>query len=142
MHSWTSAHLRPKTAQDVITPCSSHLCLTDPNLLYGGKPSEVVPSFPFGSGAAWLLRRSGPGTDVHFSGDETGLQWEDCLFELQNAVKWRMVISRGQDERSQMHAMSPLLNTYSGMTNRGLIDEEQDGYSKEMSKNARAEQLV
>ena len=36
---------------------SSHTCLTDPNLLYCGKPSEVVPSFQFGSGAAWLLRR-------------------------------------------------------------------------------------
>ena len=39
---------------------------------------------------------------MHFSGDETGLQWEDYLFELQNAVEWRMVMSRGQDERSQM----------------------------------------
>ena len=29
---------------------------------------------------------SGLGTDVHFSGDETGLQWEDYLFELQNAA--------------------------------------------------------
>ena len=66
---------------------------------------------------------SGLGTDVHFSGDETGLQWEVCLFELQNAVEWRMVISRGQDERSQMHAMSLLLNTCSGMTNRVLIDD-------------------
>ena len=46
MHSCTSAHLKPQTAQDVITPCSSHSCLTDPNLLYRGKPSEVVPSFP------------------------------------------------------------------------------------------------
>ena len=60
----------------------------------------------------------GPGTDVHFSGDETGLQWEDYLFELQNAVEWRMVMSRGQDERSQMHAMSLLLNTCRSMTNR------------------------
>ena len=66
---------------------------------------------------------SGLGTDVHFSGDETGLEWEDCLFELQNAVEWRMVMSRGQDERSQMHAMSLLLNTCSGKTNRMLIDE-------------------
>ena len=66
---------------------------------------------------------SGLGTDVHFSGDETGLQWEDYLFELQNAVEWRMVMSRGQDERSQMHAMSLLLNTCSGMTNRVLIDD-------------------
>ena len=83
----------------------------------------MVPSFPFGSGAAWLLIRSGLGTDVHFSGDETGLQCEDCLFELQNAVEWRMVMSRGQNERSQMHAMSLLLNTCSGKTNRVLIDE-------------------
>ena len=65
---------------------------------------------------------SGLGTDVHFSGDETGLQWEDYLFELQNAVEWRMVMSRGQDERSQMHAMSVLLNTCSGMTTRVLVD--------------------
>ena len=55
---------------------------------------------------------SGLGTDVHFSGDETGLQWEDYFFELQNAVEWRMVMSRGQDGRSQMHAMSLLLNTW------------------------------
>ena len=62
---------------------------------------------------------SGLGTDAHFSEDETGLQWE----ELQNAVEWRMVMSRGQDERSQIHAMSVLLNTCSGMTNRVLIDD-------------------
>ena len=66
---------------------------------------------------------SGLGTDVHFSGDETGLQWEDYLFEMQNAVEWRTVMSRGQDERSQMHAMSLLLSTCEGMTNRALIDD-------------------
>ena len=66
---------------------------------------------------------SGFGIDVHFSGDETGLQWADYLFELQNAVEWRMVMSSGQDERSQMHAMSVLLNTCSDMTNRVLIDD-------------------
>ena len=32
-------------------------------------------------------------------------------------------MSRGQDERSQVHAMSVLLNTCSGMTNRVLIDD-------------------
>ena len=48
---------------------------------------------------------SGLGTDVHFSGDETGLQWEDYLFDLQNALECIMVMSRGQDERSQMHAI-------------------------------------
>ena len=58
-----------------------------------------------------------------FSGDETGLQWEDYLFELQNAVERRMVMSRGQDDRSQMHTMSLLLNTCSGMTNRVLVDD-------------------
>ena len=66
---------------------------------------------------------SGLGTDVNFSGDETGLQWEDYLFELQNAVEWRMVMSRGQDERSQLHAVSLLLNTCSGITNIVLIDD-------------------
>ena len=34
-----------------------------------------------------------------------------------------MVMSRGQDERSQMHAMSLLLSTCEGMTNRVLIDD-------------------
>ena len=52
-----------------------------------------------------------------------GLQWEDYLFELQNAVEWRMVMSRGQDERSHMHAVSLFVNTCEGMTNRVLIDD-------------------
>ena len=30
---------------------------------------------------------SGLGTDVHVSGDDTGMQWEDYLFELQNEVE-------------------------------------------------------
>ena len=34
-----------------------------------------------------------------------------------------MVMSRGQDERSQVHVMSLLLNTCSCMTNRVLIDD-------------------
>ena len=49
MHSWTSAHLKPWTAQDDITPCSSHSCLTDPNLLYCGKdPRKWCPVFHSG----------------------------------------------------------------------------------------------
>ena len=75
----------------------------------------------FWSGTMTLF--SGLGTYVHFSGDETGLQWEDHLFEMQEALEWRMVMSRGPDERSQMHAMSLLLSTCEGMTNRVLIDE-------------------
>ena len=94
----------------------------------------MLPILSFGSGASWLLTIglllwsetmtlfSGFGTDVHFSGDETGLQWEDYLFEMQNAVEWRMVMSRGPDERSQMHALSVLLGTCEGMTNRVLIE--------------------
>ena len=58
-----------------------------------------------------------------FCGDETGLQWEDFHFEMRNAVEWRMVMSRGQDERAKMHAMSLLLSTCEGMTNRALIDD-------------------
>ena len=46
----------------------------------------------------------------------------DYLFEMQNAVEWRMV-TRGPDERSQMHAMSVLLSTCEGMSDRALIDE-------------------
>ena len=58
VQSCTSAHLKPWTAQDVITPCSSHSCLTDLNsFVCCGKPSEVVPSFPLGSGASCLVRR-------------------------------------------------------------------------------------
>ena len=88
----------PWTAQDVITLCSSHSCLNDPNSFVSCKnPSEVVPSFPFGGGSILVIETmtlfSGFGTDVHFSGDETGLLWEDYLFELQNAVEWRMVLS-------------------------------------------------
>ena len=65
---------------------------------------------------------SGLGTDVHFSGDETGLQWEDYLFEMQNAVEWRMVMSRGQDELS--------------------LTVEPCGYCRGASKNTRTGQLV
>ena len=61
----------------------------------------------FGSGAKFSIWQrsslvievlslfSGLGTDVHFSGNETGLQWKD--FELQNAVEWRI----GDVERSR-----------------------------------------
>ena len=62
------------------------------------------------------------GIGVHFSGDESGMQWEDYLFELHNAVEWRIVMSEGPDERQQMHATSMLLNTCEGMTDRALID--------------------
>ena len=66
---------------------------------------------------------SGLGTDVQCTGDASGMQWDDYFFELQNAVEWRMVRPRGQDEQSQMHAVSILLSTCEGMSNRVLTDE-------------------
>ena len=63
----------------------------------------------------------GLGSGVHFSGSESGMQWEDYVFELQNAVEWRKVMSRCG--RSQMPAMSLLLSTCEGMSDRLLVDE-------------------
>ena len=84
-------------------------------------------------GKGWLLTAglyrvltltllSGLDTDVHFSGVDMEMPWEDYLFELQNAVEWRMVMSRSADERPQMHAVSMLLNTCEDMTDRALIN--------------------
>ena len=109
VHSWTSAHLKPWTAQDVIAPCSSHSCLTDPNPFVLWTTVGSSPQFSVWQRSILVIETmtlcSGLGGDAHLSGDETGLQWEDHLFDLQNAVGWRMVMSRSQDERSQMHAM-------------------------------------
>ena len=117
----TQFYIKPQTAQDVITPCSSHFCLIDPDSFVLWKTLRMCAKFSIWQRSSQVIETttlfSGLGTDVHFPGDETGLQWEDYLFELQNAVEWRMVMSRGQDERSQMHAMRALLNTCSGMTN-------------------------
>ena len=38
-------------------------------------------------------------------------------------VELRMVMSRGPDERAPMHAVSILLSSCEGMSNRVLIDE-------------------
>ena len=124
----THGHLKPWTAQDVITLCSSHSCLTDPNsfVLWKTLGSSGAQFFVWWRSLLVIETMalfSGLGIDVHFSGDETGLRWEDYLFELQRAVEWRPVMSRAQDERSQMHATSLLLNTCDGMTNRVLIDD-------------------
>ena len=35
-----------------------------------------------------------------FISQESGMQLEACRFELQSAVEWRMVVSRGPDERT------------------------------------------
>ena len=70
------------------------------------------------------------------------MQWEDNLFELQNAVEWRMVMSRGADERAQMHAMSMLINTCESMTDRALIDTGSNWIQQVASKNSGTELLV
>ena len=103
----------------------SKLCKRSPGTIVLCTDSSAALGFAKRKGASrrTMTSFSGLGTDVHFSGEETGLQWEDYLFELQNAVEWRLVMSRGQDERSQMRAMSLLLNACSGMTNRVLIDD-------------------
>ena len=62
------------------------------------------------------------GSEVHFAADEPGTQWAG-FFELQNAVEWRMVMSRGQDERTHMQSMSSLISTREDLSNRELIDD-------------------
>ena len=85
---------------------------------------------------------SGLGTDVHFSGNESGMHWEDYLFELQNAVEWRIVMSRGPYERRQMHVMSVLLCTCVGVTDRTRIDDGARWALQGASRNIETELLV
>ena len=63
------------------------------------------------------------GSEVHFAGLEFGILRERYLFELQNVVEWKMVMSRGPDELAQLHLMSYLLSMCQGMSNRELIDD-------------------
>ena len=53
-----------------------------------------VRLFPFSSGAADRTAAesdmslfSGLGTDVHFTGEESGMQWRNYVFELQTATE-------------------------------------------------------
>ena len=71
----THLGIKPWTAQNITTPCSSNSCLTDPNLLYCGKPFESGAQF-----CIWWR-------SILFSGLGTGTAVENCLFELQNAVE-------------------------------------------------------
>ena len=63
------------------------------------------------------------GSKVDFTGEDSGMQWKDHLFELQNTVEWGMFKSRGPDERAQSHSMSYLLSTCDGLSNGELIDD-------------------
>ena len=69
------------------------------SLVYCGKPFGSGAQFSFWQRSSLVIEVlslfAGLGTDVHFSGDETGLQWKD--FELQNVVEWRI----GDVERSR-----------------------------------------
>ena len=70
-------------------------------------------------------------------GDESGSQWEDYVFELQNGVKWRMMVKM---ERFQMHAMSLLLRTCEGMSDRRTehsLTKEQTGYCRSSEQEQR-----
>ena len=51
---------------------------------------------------------SGLATDSHFTGVESGTQWEDDLLQLETAAAWKAVMSRGADERTRMNSMAIL----------------------------------
>ena len=66
---------------------------------------------------------TGLGTDVHFTGEESGMLWEDYISEDQTAAEWKAVMSRGADERTQIKSMTILLATYDSLSNRELVDQ-------------------
>ena len=51
------------------------------------------------------------------------MQWEGYLFEPLNAAGWRLVMSRGPDERTQMHSPRYLHSPCDSMSKRELIDD-------------------
>ena len=125
-----SSHGAHKSAHHTCSQFHIHVS-SIPTRLCCGKPSEVVPSIPFGNGTDRLLTTalflvgdmtlfSGIGTDVHFSGDESGMQWEDYLFELQNAVEWRLV---AKSRRATADARHECAAQYVRRYVRLLIDE-------------------
>ena len=59
---------------------------------------------------------------MHFFGDETGLQWKDYLFELQNAVEWR-VVDVERSRRAISDVRHECVAQYVQWTNRVLIDD-------------------
>ena len=79
--------------------------------------------------AVWRFGRlrkvvfSGLSSEVHFAREESGMQWINYLFDLQNAVECRIVMSRCPDERARMHSMIYLLSTCESMSNRELDDD-------------------
>ena len=52
--------------------------------------TAVGTKYPLASGADMSLL-TGLEADVHFTGEEPGMRWEDCIFELQAAVEWKAV---------------------------------------------------
>ena len=66
--------------------------------------SGSVPHLPFGRGAVWLPTTtlfSGLGSEVRVVGEESGMQWENFLFELRRKCRGvEKVMSSGPDERA------------------------------------------
>ena len=55
-----------------------------------------VETLQLGSGALFSV----DGSEVRISGDESGVEREDYLFELQTSGEWSAATARGPDERS------------------------------------------
>ena len=64
------------------------------------------------------------------------------FLQVAECCEWRMVMSRGPDERAPMHAMSILLSTCEGMSDRVLIDAGANWILQGSGKNSETRQLV
>ena len=62
------------------------------------------------------------GTDVHFTGEESGMRWEKHIFELQTVVELNAVMSRGADERTDDFDGFALLHAWES-ANREMVDQ-------------------
>ena len=64
---------------------------------------------------------------MHLTGEESGMRWENHIFELQTVVELNAVMSRGADERTQMTSMALLFVTRENLTNREMVDQSLPG---------------
>ena len=86
-------------------------------------------TFPFGSGAVdQRLLSSTCHSLLHSElmytlGKNQACCGRDHLFELQAAVEWKAVVSRGADERTLMNSTAILLATCESLTSRNLVDQ-------------------
>ena len=84
---------------------------------------------------------SGLGTDVHFTVEESDMQWEDHRFDLQTVEQWKAVMSRGADERTQMNSMAILVATRESLTHRDLVDQRMAWITQVLNRSSVRERL-